>query len=381
MEIPSTLHFPSISPDWNPGKRGYSMNWTTEKIAAFLGGEIVGSRDLTISGLAKIEDAKPGEITFLANPKYEKFAAETRASAIIVNQEFKAGDMTVIKVKDPYLAFMTLAKEWADRDSHVDPGIHSTAIIAPDATLEENVRIGPYVVIGKNSHIGANSILHAGVVIGDHVSVGHDCLIYPRVSIREYCRIGNRVILQNGAVIGSDGFGYAFHEGQYHKIPQTGIVTIEDDVEIGANTTIDRAALGETRIAQGCKIDNLVQIAHNVQVDSHTAIAAQVGISGSTRVGKYVRIGGQAGFVGHIKIGDKAIVGAQAGVTKEVPENVFYSGYPARENMKAKREEASLGRLPELLKSFRRLTARVEELEARLGDPNAHRSDSDEEHA
>lgn len=355
------------------------LNWTIEKIAAFLGGEIVGSRDLTISGLAKINEAKPGEITFLANPKYVKFAAETKASAIIVGKEFEASDKTVIKVQDPYLAFMTLAKEWADKDPHVDPGIHPTAVIAPDVTLGANVRIGPYVVIGKNSRIGANSILHAGVVIGDHVTIGRDCLIYPRVSIREYCRIGDRVILQNGAVIGSDGFGYAFHEGQYHKIPQTGIVTLEDDVEIGANTTIDRAALGETRIARGCKIDNLVQIAHNVQVDDHSAIAAQVGISGSTQVGKYARIGGQAGFVGHIKIGDKAIVGAQAGVTKGIPENAFYSGYPARENMKAKREEASLARLPELLKTFRRLAARVEALESRLAEQKPHRSDSDEE--
>jgi UDP-3-O-[3-hydroxymyristoyl] glucosamine N-acyltransferase len=355
------------------------MNWTIEKIAAFLGGDIIGSKDLIISGLAKIEDAKPGEITFLANPKYDKFASDTKASAIIVGKEFNADDKTVIKVKDPYLAFMTLAKEWADKDPHVEPGIHPTAVIAPGVTLGADVHIGPYVVIGKKSHIGAHSLLHAGVVIGDHVSIGENCTLYPRVSIREYCRIGDRVILQNGAVIGSDGFGYAFHDGQYHKIPQTGIVAIEDDVEIGANTTIDRAALGETRIGQGCKIDNLVQIAHNVQIDNHTAIAAQVGISGSTQIGQYVRIGGQAGFVGHVKIGDKAIVGAQAGVTKGIPENVFFSGYPARENMKAKREEASLARLPELLKTFRQMAKRIDALESRLGDENSHRSDSDEE--
>jgi len=336
------------------------------QIAEWVGGTVDGDGSIEISGLAKIEEAQAGQLSFISNPKYAKFAQSTRASAILVGLDFTSSSKPLIRVKDPYFAFLTLTKRFYPEQNRIDKGIHPSAIIGEGSQIGEDVRIGPLVAIGRNCKIGDGVTLYPGVVIGDEVTVDNDSLLYANVSVRERCRIGKRVIIHMGAVIGSDGFGYAFADGRYQKIPQVGIVVIEDDVEIGANAAIDRATLGETVIRRGAKIDNLVQIAHNVEIGEHTAIAAQAGISGSTRIGKYVKLGGQAGLVGHISIGDHAAVGAQGGVTKSVPANVFVSGYPAREHMKAKREEASLKHLPELLKRFKRLEEEVKQLREAL---------------
>lgn len=342
------------------------MSVRLAEIAKWIGGTVDGDDSLQISGLAKIEEAQPGQLTFIANPKYSKYAETTRASAILVDLDFAKSEKTLIRVKDPYFAFLKVVKHLYPEQIGVEPGVHPSAVVGEGSTVGKEVRIGPFVAIGRNCRIGDGVTLYPGVVLGDNVSIGDGSLLYANVSVREGCRIGGNVIIHMGAVIGSDGFGFAFVDGHYEKIPQTGIVVIEDDVEIGANTTIDRATLGETIIRRGTKIDNLVQIAHNVEIGEHTAIAAQAGISGSTKIGKYVKMGGQAGLVGHISVGDYAAVGAQAGVTKAVPPKVFVSGYPAREHMKAKREEASLARLPELLKKIRRMEAEITALREKL---------------
>lgn len=342
------------------------MPVTLAEIAKWIGGTVDGDDSIEISALAKIEEANTGQLTFIANPKYARFIESTKASAVLVDLDFPKTAKPLIRVSNPYFAFLTLAKRFYQGVPSVDKGVHASAILGGNCKLGHDIAIGPNVVIGRNCTIGDGTIVHPGVVIGEEVEIGANCLLYANVSIREKCRIGNNVILQMGAVIGSDGFGFAFEGGKYHKLPQMGIVVIEDDVEIGANTTIDRATMGETVIRRGSKIDNLVQIAHNVEIDEHTAIAAQSGISGSTKIGKYVKLGGQAGLVGHITIGDYAAVGAQGGVTKSVPDKTFVSGYPAREHMKAKREEAGLAKLPELIKKFRRLEAEVKELKQKL---------------
>ena len=331
------------------------MPYRLSDIAQWIDARVDGDPLIEIHRLAKIEEAEPGDLTFIANPRYEKYVSTTRASAILVAASYPPTDRTVIRCSDPYFAFMTLAQRWYGRTPAVAVGVHPSAVIGADCVIAAGAAIAAHVVVGDRCRIGERTQLHPGVVLGEEVEIGEDTLLYANVSVRERCRIGHRVIVHPGAVIGSDGFGFAFKDGRYHKIPQMGIVVLEDDVEIGANTALDRATMGETIIRQGAKLDNLIQIAHNVEIGEHTAIAAQSGISGSTRVGKYVRIGGQVGAVGHIEIGDGAAAGAQAGITKHVPANTFVSGYPAREHMTAKREEASLARLPELLKRVKQL--------------------------
>lgn len=336
------------------------------QIAQWIDARIEGDEDLEITGLAKIEEAQSGYLTFIANPKYAKFIETTQASAVLVDDDFPPSDKTLLRVSNPYFSFLKLAQHFYKQAPQVQPGVHPTAIIGDRSSVEDDVSIGAYVVIGKGCSIGKGSTIFPGVFIGDNVKVGDNCIIYPNVSIREECKIGNNCILHMGAVVGSDGFGYAFEGGKYHKLPQMGIVVLEDDVEIGANITIDRATMGETRIQKGAKLDNLIQIAHNVQIGPHTAIAAQAGISGSTKIGAYVQVGGQAGLVGHIEIGDQAKIGAQAGVTKSIPAKDFYTGYPARPFRTEMRELASLAKLPDMLKRFRELETKVQELEARL---------------
>ena len=338
------------------------MPITLAEIAAWVHGRVEGDGSLEISGLAKIEEAGPGHLTFIANPKYAKFIHTTGASAVMVGMDFPACAKTLLRVDNPYFCFLNLVKKFYVQSPGVAQGVHPSAVIGEGTHLGAAVAIGPLVVIGSQCRIEDGAMLHPGVVLGDRVTVGQKSVLYANVSVREGCRIGAGVIIHMGAVIGADGFGFVFEGGQYHKLPQVGIVVIEDDVEIGANTTIDRATLGETVIRRGAKLDNLIQIAHNVVVGEHTAIAAQAGISGSTTIGKYVKMGGQAGLVGHIHIGDNAIVGAQAGITKSVPDNAFVTGYPAREHMTAKREEASLARLPELLKRVKVLEQEIEKL-------------------
>jgi len=342
------------------------MKLTVDEIAAWIGATVEGDGSLEISGLAKIEEAHKGHLTFIANPKYTKYIDQTDASAVLVDMDFPQSSKTLLRTDNPYFSFLQIAQRIYLTTPNIPKGVHKTAIIGKNAQLGDEVAIGAYVVIGDDCRIGDGTTICPGTMIGDRVIIGSNCLLYSNVSIREECRVGNRCILHMGAVIGSDGFGYAFEQGKYHKLPQMGIVVLEDEVEIGANTTIDRATMGETKISRGTKLDNLIQIAHNVEIDENTACAAQTGISGSTKIGKYVMIGGQAGLVGHITVGDQAKIGAQAGVTKSVPEDTFVSGYPARPFRREMREIASLAKLPDLLKRVKQLEKKVAELQDQL---------------
>ncbi len=337
--------------------------FTLKELAELVNGELHGDGSILIRGASKIDSARPGEITFLANPRYKEFIHQTRASAVIVDQKL-AGDIPIphIVADDAYFRFLQIFLKFHPRKEVLEPGIHPTAIIHPEAKIGKDVRIGAHVVIGRGCEIGDRTRILPNCVLMDGVKVGQDCLLYPLVSVREECEIGDRVIIHNGAVIGSDGFGFAPHEGVYHKIPQVGRVVIEDDVEIGANCTIDRATMGETRIRRGAKLDNLVHIAHNVEVGEWTVMAAQAGISGSTKIGHHVMVGGQVGTVGHIRIGNNVQIGAQSGVSKSIPDGEIVFGYPARPIMRTKRIEAVVNQLPELLKRVKELERQVEKI-------------------
>ena len=340
------------------------MGLTLQEILSITGGELVGDGNVVITGLAKIEEAGPGQLTFLANMKYLKHLSETGASAVIVPPGVETPEgKSYIRAKNPYFVFLTAIRLFHPDRPALEEGIHPTAVIGENCRLQESVRIGGNVVIGNRCRIGKNTTLMPGVVLGDEVTVGNDCVIHSNVSLREKVILGDRIIVHDGTVIGSDGFGFAFEGGKYHKIPQIGTVIIEDDVEIGANATIDRATLGETRIQKGAKLDNLIHIAHNCVIGEHTAIAAQAGFSGSTLVGKGVRIGGQAGFAGHTKVGDFAAVTAQSGVSTDVPAGVIVTGYMAMPHREALRLEASVRKLPELLKKIKSLQEKIEKIE------------------
>ena len=341
------------------------MEKTVRELAEYVHGTVIGDDQIVITAVAGIEDAEPGQITFLANPKYRAQLQQTRASAVIVAPQVEISGLTVIQVENPYLAFAQVLTLFATK-RHPPVGVHETCIIGEGTTLGEQCALGAHVIIGKHVRIGEQTVIYPGVVIGDHVTIGAETLIYPNVSILQDVSIGNRVIIHSGAVIGSDGFGFAPDGAQYYKIPQVGTVVIEDDVEIGANVTIDRAALGKTHIQRGVKIDNLVQIAHNVVIGEHSILVAQVGISGSTKVGKHVTLAGQVGLVGHIQIGDNVVIGAQSGVAKSVPDRTMLSGSPAVEHNLWRKSQVSLLKLPEALKTIRSLAQRIQALEKRL---------------
>ncbi len=336
------------------------------EIARIIGAKVDGDVDLEISGIGKIEEAKSGDISFLANPKYERYAATTRASALIVPEDFRTErrDIVLLRAKDPYMAFVFALKRMMPPPDPVKPGIHPSAYLSPKASIGKNLRAGAFVCINDNAVIGDDVMLSDNVVVGDGAAVGEGSLIYPNVTIYRNCRIGKRVTIHGGTVVGSDGFGFAPKEdGTFEKIPQLGIVEIEDDVEIGSNCSIDRATLGETRICRGAKIDNLVQVAHNVVVGENTVIAAQSGISGSTKIGKNCMIGGQVGFVGHIEIADNTSVGAQSGIRKSIKEpGTAYFGSPAREIHEAKRVEAAVGMLPKVIQELSALQHQIKKL-------------------
>lgn len=343
---------------------------TVAEIATWLQGELVGEGTVQISRVAKIEEAALGDLTFLANPKYEKYIVTTNASVVLVRRELdlqkfsRRASVSFIKVDDPYVAFLHVLKRLTPQVDPFPTDIHPSAFISKDAKLGHGVCLGAHVVIGKGVTIGDNTRLSHGVVIGDGATVGSECLFYPNVTIYHGCRVGNRVTIHAGAVIGSDGFGFApKKDGTYEKIPQLGIVTVEDDVEIGANCTIDRSTLGETVIGKGVKLDNLVHIAHNVTVGENTVIAAQSGIAGSVKIGKNVMLGGQVAITGHIEIADRSIILGRSGVTKSFTEpGKTYMGYPAKEQRKAHRMEAALRMLPEMMAEFSTLQQRVEQL-------------------
>ena len=342
------------------------MRKTLKEIAELINGEIVGDENVVIRGISGIKEAQEGDITFVANTKYSPLIEKTDASAIITSRDITQASKPIIRTENPSLAFAKIVSLIAPNEVKHPQGIHPSAILGKDVTLGGDVAVGPYVAIEDGVWIGDKTIIYAGCFIGHHTRIGSQTLIYPNVSIRERIIIGNRVIIHSGTVVGSDGFGFATIEGLHHKIPQIGTVEIGDDVEIGANVTIDRARFDKTVIGRGTKIDNLVQIAHNVVIGENSIIVAQVGISGSTTIGKGVTLAGQAGLVGHITVGDSAVVAAQAGVTKSIPANTTVSGYPAKPHDIAKHINACVQNLPRLYNDMAKLKKRIEELEKRI---------------
>ncbi len=340
---------------------------TVGEIAQLVGGEVAGDSGIIISGARGINEACCGDVTFVANTRYMPLLTKTAASAIIVPLQAEVVLVKpVIKVKDPSLAFAQVIKALYPLKACHPKGIHKTALISKKAKIRKSVAIGAYTVVEDDAEIGDNSIIYPNCFIGRGSRIGCDCLFYSHVSIRENIQVGNKVFIQSGSVIGSEGFGYLNVEGVHCLIPQIGTVVIEDNVEIGANVTIDRARFDKTIIGKGTKIDNLVQIAHNVIIGQNCIIVAQAGISGSTRIGNNVTIAGQAGLVGHITIGDGAVLAAQAGITKSVPPKTIVSGYPARPHQEAKKINAYIQRLPEISAAIKELKKRVEILEGEL---------------
>jgi len=346
------------------------------EVAAMLNAEIeaytVGSNaDVDIQRVAKIEEARGGDISFVANPKYQKYIETTQASAVIVAKDLKVGvsqRLTLLRVKDPYFSFLKILQHFNPPLDPLPPGIHPTAVIAKSATLGANARIGAHVVIGERVNVGDGAMISHNVVLGDDVKVGENALLYPNITVYNGCRLGSRVIIHSGTTIGSDGFGFApKDDGTYEKIPQLGIVVIEDDVEIGANCAVDRATLGETRIKRGVKLDNLIQVAHNVVIGENTVSAAQAGISGSTKIGKNCMLGGQVGLTGHLEIADGTKIGAQSGIHHSIEKpGMTYFGSPVHPQREAFRIQASITQVPDLLNTVRELQKRVEQLEAQL---------------
>ena len=346
---------------------------TVSEIATWLNGEVVGNGDVDIARVAKIEEADPNDLTFLANPKYEKHLHHTKASAILVSRGFDQGKLatqalTLIKVDDPYVAFLKVLKRLTPSLDPFPTGIHPTAVVSPSARLGKDVALGAYVVVGDGAIIGEGTRIAAGSFVGPHAEIGRSCLLYPHITLYHQCKVGDRVTIHSGAVIGSDGFGFAPKpDGTYEKIPQLGIVVIGDDVEIGSNCSIDRATIGETRIERGVKLDNLIQVAHNVVIGENTVIASQTGISGSTKLGRNVMVGGQVGFAGHLEVADKTVIYAQSGIPSSIKEpGKTYFGTPAKERGKAMRIEAVIRSLPELALEVRKLKQSVDDLLKKL---------------
>jgi UDP-3-O-[3-hydroxymyristoyl] glucosamine N-acyltransferase len=332
---------------------------TLEEIAAAVGGQLQGDAKVKISGAASLAEATPEEISFFYHPRYSAQLRKTDAAAVIVPADFSETiSPAVIRVENPAKAFEQIVRRFAPLPVKFAPGIHPSALIHSRATLGDRVSIQPYVVIEAGAQIGDGVVIGAGSYIGHDVAIGNGCMIYPRVIVRERCRLGARVILHSGVVIGADGFGFEMTSAGQEKVPQIGIVQIDDDVEIGANTTIDRARFGRTWIQEGVKIDNLVQVAHNVVIGRHTVIAAQTGIAGSVRIGQRVMIGGQAGIIGHIEIGDGTMIGAQTGVSKNLSGGVWWAT-PSVPLKEAKVHLAWVRRLGEFFERVKRLEGKV----------------------
>lgn len=345
------------------------MKISIREIASLTGGKISGDESLEITNVAKIEEAKKGDLTFLYLPAYEKFFPETKASAIVVKTGFNKSrsDITYIECESPDRAFFNIVRTYFSPKVNFN-GIDPTAFVHPSAKLGTNVTLGKNVVISADCIIGDDTIILHNTTIMDKVSIGSNTVIHSNVSIRENSLIGNNVIIHNNSVIGSDGFGYSTNEnGEYLKIPQIGNVIIEDDVEIGSNVSVDRAAFGSTIIKQGCKIDNLVQIAHNVIVGEHTVISAQSGISGSTKVGKHCILAGQAGLVGHIELADKVVITAQSGVSKSITKPGYYLGSPVKDLKTAQKLNAHVHNLPNYVQKINELQEEIKKLKEKLG--------------
>lgn len=347
------------------------MNLKVSEIVEIIGGRlIVGSPDTIITGVSSIENPKRGDIVFVRDKKYEKYLSNTEASAVLISFEPSVSlpsHLACIIVDIPELAFLRLMDYFYPKKIPFS-GIHPTAVIEDGVTLGENISIAPFVYIGKDSKIGRRVVVYPFVYIGENCEIGEDTIIYPNVTIRESSIIGARCIIHSGVCIGSDGFGFVFDGEKWRKIPQVGKVIIKDDVEIGSNTCIDRATLGETVIGCGTKLDNLVQVGHNVRMGKHCVVAGTTGIAGSAVIGDYVRIGAGAGINGHIEIGDHVSIGAWSGVAKSIESGKTVSGFPAVEHTLAKKIMVSQQYLPDILRRLKDIERRMEKIERRVYD-------------
>jgi len=341
------------------------MEFTAKQIAELIGGRVEGDENATVNTFAKIEEGKKGALSFLSNPKYTHFLYETESSIVLVNDDLQLEhgvSTTLIRVKDAYESVAKLLQIY-DSIKPRKTGIDPLASVAASAKIGKDVFIGAFAVIGENTSIGDGTQIYAHTVVGDNATIGDNCLLYPNITIYQGCRVGNRVTIHAGSVIGADGFGFAPNIDGYSKIPQIGIVIIEDDVEIGANTCIDRSTMGATIIHKGVKLDNLIQVAHNCEVGENTVMSAQVGMAGSTKVGAWCMVGGQAGFAGHIQVADKTNIGAQCGVISNTKGNgEALIGSPAMDPRTYFKGMAILRRLPDMQKELIALRKEIEEL-------------------
>jgi UDP-3-O-[3-hydroxymyristoyl] glucosamine N-acyltransferase len=330
------------------------------EIARRLKGRLVGP-DRTVRGVKPLDDAGPEDLSFLAHTRYRGLLQACRAGGVLVTPGIRADHLSLVQVEQPYVALakvMPLLHPPVSRSPGVDP----RSDVPEDCELGRGVYVGPFVSLGRGCKIGDRCVLHAGVTVGDHAQLGEDCILYPGSAVLERCAAGNRVILHAGAVVGSDGFGFAEEGGVHLKIPQIGNVILEDDVELGANVTVDRATFGSTRIRRGTKVDNLVQVGHNCDVGEDCLLVSQVGLSGSVRVGRGSVFAGQSGSVGHVRIGERVRVGAKSAVTEDLPDDAFVIGHPARDHREWKKSQAALARLPELRRRVAELERRLETL-------------------
>ncbi len=335
------------------------MSFTAAQIAKDLGGEVLGDDSLALTGFAPATTAKPGDLTFAENETFFLKAEQSAASAILIDGPFTSTKKVLIKVTNARIAFAKVLPFFFP-DKKFAPGVHPTAAIDASAKVDPSAHVGPHCVVAEGVKIGANVVLESGIHVGPSTTIGADSHIFPNVTIYALTQIGQRVRIHAGTAIGSDGFGYVFDSGVHRKIPQVGCVIIGDDVEIGSNVCIDRGALGPTTIGKGTKIDNLVQIAHNVTIGEHCLIVGQAGVAGSTKIGNYTTLAGQVGVAGHLKIGNKVIVAAQSGVMHDIPDGAKYLGAPAQPDRDAKRTLIAIQQLPELIR-------RVKELERWVG--------------
>ncbi len=337
------------------------MSYSVAEIAARLQGEVLGDGALTITGFARADLAKPGDLTFAENEKYFARALQSPASAILVGGGFSSAAKTLIRVANPRVAFAKVLPLFFPERAFA-AGIHSTALVADSAEVDPTAHVGPYVVVGERVRVGPRCVLEGGNYVGNDCTLGEDSHLFPRVTLYPRSHLGARVRLHAGVVIGADGFGYVFDAGRHLKVTQIGSVIIQDDVEIGANSTVDRGALGPTVIGKGTKIDNLVQIAHNVVTGEHCILVSQVGVSGSTTLGNYVTLAGQVGLVGHLKLGDRVTVGGKSGVMHNIPAGESWFGYPAQPDRKAKRMIVARDRVPDLIRRVAELERTIAEL-------------------
>ncbi len=346
------------------------MEFSAKQIAQFIGGKVEGDENAKVHTFAKIEEGQPGSISFLANGKYAHYLNDTLSSIVLIDETITLEHpvkTTLIRVKNARDCVAKLLQMY-EAAKPQKTGIDKLAFISPKATIGKDVYVGAFAYIGDGAHVADGCQIYPHAVIGDNVQIGKRCIIYPNVTIYHDCKIGNHVIVHAGSVIGADGFGFApnMETGQYDKIPQIGIVTIEDNVEIGANTCIDRSTMGSTYIRKGVKLDNLVQIAHNTDIGQNTVMSAQVGIAGSTKVGQWCMFGGQVGIAGHIQIGDKVFLGAQSGVPSSLKGNQTLIGTPPMEKLPYFKSQAIFQRLPEIYKQLNALQKEVEELKKKL---------------